>query len=190
MPPDALRILRNRKNGTPVFRRAARQICLLLTRRIKRRLIKDKRSLDDVHAVFILRSALAFLDAMLHTFPKAPIAVLGLKRDERTAKAHWYYENIPASLTKRSTVVIFDPMLATGGSAEETLKRLKSRGVDMRKTYFVCVIAAPEGIDRIAKLMPRDNILAGVVDEGLDAKKFIVPGLGDFGDRYFGTTAI
>lgn len=188
MSSNALAILRNRKNDTPVFRQAADSICLSLTRRMKRRLQKDKRPLRDVHAVFILRSALAFMDAMLDTFPQAPIAFLGLKRDERTAKAHWYYENIPASLTKRSTVIVFDPMLATGGSAEETLKRLKKHGADMKKTYFVCVIAAPEGIDRIAKLMPRNHIIAATVDDGLDAKKFIVPGLGDFGDRYFGTT--
>jgi uracil phosphoribosyltransferase len=186
MESSAFTILRNRSKGMLPFRKAARTVCAGLVRKTKRRLAKDAVDMKNLTLVFILRSAIAFLDAAVREFPEATVGIMGLKRDERTAVAHWYYENMPP-VTKRGTIVIFDPMLATGGSAEETLKNLQRRGVDMRRVYFTCVIAAPEGIQRISQYMPRENIIAGAVDKGLDAKKYIVPGLGDFGDRYFGT---
>ncbi len=186
MESSALKTLRNRTKGIVPFRNASRTITKDLVRKTKRRLAKDKVNTKKLTLVFILRSALAFFDAAVQEFPSATVGIMGLKRDERTAKAHWYYENMPP-VAKGQTIVIFDPMLATGGSAEETLKNLQARGLDMRKIYFTCVIAAPEGIQKIAQYMPRENIIAGVVDKGLDAKKYIVPGLGDYGDRYFGT---
>lgn len=128
---------------------------------------------------------MAMLNAAIHTFPSAPVAVAGLKRDEETAVAHWYYENFPP-VTKRHTIVILDPMLATGGSAEEVVLNLQNRGADPNKIFFVGIIAAPEGVVRLSKHIPKQNILLAAVDAGLDAKKYIVPGLGDFGDRYFG----
>ena len=182
-----MRTLRNRSKKTADFRKASSTVCSALTKKLRARLRKDKVSEKQITMIFVLRAALAFLYDATKTFPGASVGMMGLRRDEQTAKPIWYYENIPA-VSKKSTIVIFDPMLATGGSGEETLKNLAKRGANMRAVYFVCVIAAPEGISKIAQYMPRENIIAGAIDKGLDAKKFIVPGLGDFGDRYFGTT--
>ena len=180
-----LKILRDRKADTTEFRDATRRLCALLMRKQKTILQKRGVPQKDVVFVVILRASLAFLDAAMQSFPKAPVGVLGLKRDEKTFAPRWYYENLPR-LSKKSTVVICDPMLATGGSAEAAIKKLARRGADRKKMYFVGVIAATEGLSRLAKHIPQRNIMLAAVDEKLDARKMIVPGLGDFGDRYFG----
>lgn len=140
---------------------------------------------QDIVIVLILRAGIAFFEAAIRVFPDAPVGVLGLKRNEQTLDPHWYYENLP-SISGTCSVVILDPMLATGGSAEMAVERLEKRGADLKHTYFAGVVAAPEGIARLAELIPRENIVLAAVDEGLDEHGMIVPGVGDFGDRYFG----
>lgn len=139
----------------------------------------------DVVIVIILRAGIAFLDAIADGFPNAPVGVLGLKRDEQKLEPHWYYENLPP-ISMEHAVVIVDPMLATGGSAEAAVERLQKRGADSKRIYFVGVVAAPEGLSRLAALIPRENIVLATVDDGLDEHGVIVPGVGDFGDRFFG----
>lgn len=180
-----LPVLRDRSTPTAEFRGAAHALAGIAMRELQKQLRASSIDASSIVIVIILRSAMTMLDAALRAFPSAPIAVVGLKRDEKTAVARWYYENFPL-ITLSQTVVILDPMLATGGSAEEAVLRLKDRGADPRKIRFVGIIAAPEGIARLVKHIPEGNIIVAAVDEKLDAKKFIVPGLGDFGDRYFG----
>lgn len=180
-----LDILRDRKTGTAEFRRAARDVCGRLMRKIRLHLRESMVGEQDVVIVIILRAAVAFLDPAAHAFPNASVGVLGLKRDERTLKPYWYYENLPP-LSKKNTVVILDPMLATGGSAEAAVERLRERGADSRNMYFVGIVAAPKGISRLAELIPKEHIVVAAVDEKLDEFGYIVPGIGDFGDRYFG----
>jgi uracil phosphoribosyltransferase len=125
------------------------------------------------------------LEPVLQKFPKAPVGVLGMKRGESTFRPSWYYENIPP-LSGQSIVVILDPMLATGGSAETAVSHLLEHGAKSKNVYFLGIIGAPEGFARLAHFIPRKNIILASIDKGLDTKKYIVPGLGDFGDRYFG----
>lgn len=181
----SLKTLRNRRTGTAAFRAASRTLCDGLMRKLKKLLRERNVDPAQIVAVIILRAAVAFLGAAHDAFPGAPVGVFGMKRDEHTKRSHWYYENLPP-LSKRSVVVVFDPMLATGGSAEAAVRRLIKRGADARKIYFVGIVAAPEGLARLARHIPQENILLASVDEGLNAHKYIIPGLGDFGDRYFG----
>ena len=177
--------LRDRRTGTAAFRAAARILCLGIMRKQKALLKKRGMASEPVVLVVILRAAIALLDPALRVFPDAPVGVFGMKRDERTKVARWYYENLPR-LSKRSVIIVLDPMLATGGSAEAAVRRLVGRGADPKRIYFIGVVAAPEGVARLARRIPRGNITLAAVDEKLDAGKMIVPGLGDFGDRYFG----
>lgn len=181
----ALGQLRNRSASAGTFRRAVAVLVPALTRELKT--LFKARSIDEEHliGICILRSGAVFMDAFAQAFPRARIGMVGLRRDERTAKASWYYEHIPV-ITKKDTVVILDPMLATGGSAWEVLALLKKRGVSPARTFFLGVIAAPEGIAHVKSLLPPKHIVVASIDEKLDAKKFIVPGLGDFGDRFLG----
>lgn len=181
----SLAILRGRKTDTVAFRAAAEKLCALLMRKMKTLLRKHSIAEKDVTLVMVLRSGVALLPPALRAFPGARVGVLGLKRDERTFIARWYYENLPP-LSPRSAVVILDPMLATGGTAEAAVARLVERGTAPERIYFVGVIAASEGFERLARLIPEKNIVLAAIDKKLDARKYIVPGLGDFGDRYFG----
>lgn len=181
----SLETLRDRKTGTAKFRVASRRLCTGLMRELKTLL--HKRAVDPKRVVFviILRSAIALLDPALRAFPHARVGVLGMKRDERTLVPYSYYENLPL-LREQDAVVLLDPMLATGGSADAALLRLLQRGADPEKMYFVGVIAAAPGLKRLEAHIPRKNIILAAVDKKLDAHGMIVPGLGDFGDRYFG----
>ncbi len=185
MEPAWLTILRDRETPSAQFRLAAAECCQALLADVQADFKKRKIHSESVVLVVILRSAMAMLPAALAVFPSAPVAVVGLKRDEYTAVAHWYYENVPL-ITKDQTVIILDPMLATGGSAEQTVLMLKKHGADTNKMHFIGVIAAPEGLARLTKHIPHENVHLAIVDKGLDDRKYIVPGLGDFGDRYFG----
>ena len=181
----SLDVLRDRTSDTPAFRKAANDVCNHLVRRTKRALLKNGIEPAHVVVIIILRAAVAFLDVATRAFPEAPVGVLGLKRDEQTLKPHWYYENLP-TISKNHTLIIFDPMLATGGSVEAVVKRLVKRGADPKNIHFVGIIASPEGYERLAKRIPQNNITLAAVDRGLDERGMIVPGIGDFGDRYFG----
>jgi uracil phosphoribosyltransferase len=124
------------------------------------------------------------LDAMLELIPRARVGHVGLQRDELTAEAARYYEKLPANLAD-SVVILADPMLATGGSARSALELLKDAGA--RHLRLVCIVAAPEGLRALDRDHPDVSVYTPVVDRRLDARKFIVPGLGDFGDRLYQT---
>jgi uracil phosphoribosyltransferase len=134
----------------------------------------------------ILRSGLAMLPVFLKYFPKATVGMVGLMRDEKTAKALQYYEKLPP-IGRNDKVIILDPMVATGGTAVSTLKILKDKGIDEQQILFVAIIGVPEGIALVTSKFPGIELVVSVVDKGLDDNYFIVPGLGDFWDRYFGT---
>lgn len=145
---------------------------------------KGKRLKNDVVVVPVLRSGLAMLMELQDFLPAAVVGFIGLARDEKTAQAHEYYQNLPKIFASH-TVLLIDPMLATGGSFIESLAMLRAKGA--KNITVVCIVAAPEGIARIKKEYPDVHIYTAAIDKKLNEKKFIVPGLGDFGDRYFGT---
>lgn len=138
----------------------------------------------QVVLVAILRAGLVMLGAFQEKFMNAPIGLIGIRREEKTAAPHLYYENIPP-LSPALQVLLLDPMLATGGSTDLALKILKSRGAV--QCTAISLISAPEGQAFLKKNHPEVSLYTVALDEGLDDRKFIVPGLGDFGDRYFGT---
>jgi uracil phosphoribosyltransferase len=138
----------------------------------------------DVVMVPVLRAGLGMLPGLLELVPAARVGHIGLQRDERTAAASQYYAKLPAHL-EDSYVLMIDPMLATGGSAVAALDMLSRAGA--RNMRLVCIVAAPEGIAAVEQVYPDVPIFTPVIDERLNEHKFIVPGLGDFGDRLYGT---
>lgn len=138
----------------------------------------------DVVAVPILRAGLGLLDAATDLLPDVQVGYAGLERDETTLQPTSYYLKVP-ELTGRS-VLLLDPMLATGGSAAFAATLLKDRGAT--DLTLVCVVAAPEGCERMAREHPDVRVVTAAVDERLDESGYIVPGLGDYGDRLFGTS--
>ena len=113
------------------------------------------------------------------------VGLIGLERDEKTAVARQYYQKFP-KITSLDKVIIVDPMLATGGSIDDTLEVLKGKGI-ITNISVISVVSAPEGLERVIKKYPQLRIFTAAVDEKLNDVKYIVPGLGDYGDRYFGT---
>ncbi|MBI4349986.1 MAG: uracil phosphoribosyltransferase [Elusimicrobia bacterium] len=138
----------------------------------------------DLVFVAILRAGLGMVDGLVKMYPEARLAHIGIYRDEETLKPVKYYARMPENVAG-SLVVIADPMLATGGSAVEAVEIMKSRGA--KNICFICMLAAKEGLARLAAAHPAMPIYAGAVDEKLNNKGYIVPGLGDAGDRMFGT---
>ncbi len=132
----------------------------------------------------ILRAGLGMVSGMLDLVPSAKVGHIGMYRDEETMIPHPYYCKLPADIDKRLIVVV-DPMLATGGSAIDAISQIKKSGGTQIK--FLCLIAAPEGIEALSKAHPDVQIYCANVDECLNEKCYIVPGLGDAGDRIFGT---
>jgi uracil phosphoribosyltransferase len=143
-----------------------------------------RRIAGGVVVVPVLRAGLGMLDAVLELIPGARVGHIGLQRDEMTAVASRYYSRLPPDLAT-SFVLMIDPMLATGGSAVEALNILEAAGA--RQIRMICIVAAPEGIALVERLHPDVHIYTPAVDTGLNEHKFIVPGLGDFGDRLYGT---
>ncbi|HBS92244.1 MAG TPA: uracil phosphoribosyltransferase [Erysipelotrichaceae bacterium] len=138
----------------------------------------------DVVLVPILRAGLGMVDGILSLIPTAKVGHIGLYRDEETFEPHEYYAKFPSNLTD-STVMVLDPMLATGGSASAAIEMLKRRGV--KNVKLVCLVGVPEGVSRIEKDHPEVDIYLAALDEKLNEIGYIVPGLGDAGDRIFGT---
>lgn len=139
---------------------------------------------EDIAIVPILRAGLGFVDGMLALYPNAKVGHIGLYRDPRTHLPVEYYCKLPTDIEKR-TIFVVDPMLATGGSAIDAIDSIKRRGgKDIR---FMCLIAAPEGIAALQKAHPDVDIYIAQEDERLNENAYIVPGLGDAGDRLFGT---
>jgi len=195
---NSLVALRDVNTGTDIFRRHARLLTLILafhvledlpTRAVNVRtpLEEMRGHVIDRNVIFVpvLRAGLAMLDAMSDFVPGSKVGFVGLERDETTAIAHSYYQKLPDQLAEAEAIIL-DPMLATGGSALATVELLKkNRASSIR---LACVLAAPEGIALLNERHPDVRIFTAVVDRGLNDRKFILPGLGDFGDRYFGTT--
>jgi uracil phosphoribosyltransferase len=194
---DALIDLRDKHTAPEHFRRAATRISVLLTAEATRDLPQDDVTVDtplgpapgrrvaaDVVVVPVLRAGLGMLGAVLELVPRARVGYIGLHRDETTAVASRYYENFPGGLG-RSVVLLVDPMLATGGSSVAALERLALAGAT--RVRIVCIVAAPEGVAAVERRFPDVSIFTPVVDRKLNDRMFIVPGLGDFGDRLYGT---
>lgn len=138
----------------------------------------------DLAVVPILRAGLGMVNGLLNLVPNAKVGHIGMYRDEETMQPHEYYCKLPSDIDKRLIVVV-DPMLATGGSAIDAIRQIKSYGGKTIK--FLCLIAAPEGLEALSKAHPDIEIYCANVDEKLNEKCYIVPGLGDAGDRIFGT---
>ena len=132
----------------------------------------------------ILRAGLGMVDGMLEMIPAAKVGHIGLYRDPETAKPVEYYCKLPADCANREVFVV-DPMLATGGSAIAAIQMLKDKGV--KSIRFMCIIAAPEGVKALTDAHPDVDLYIGALDDHLNEHKYIVPGLGDAGDRIFGT---
>lgn len=142
---------------------------------------------ENVIVVPVLRAGLAFHKPAMEALPKSPLGLVGLSRDEETAEASWYYdENFP-EITEDSIIIVADPMLATGGTSLEVIRDLYNGDVMPKEVRLVCVVATPEGIAAIHAEFPDVKITAGAIDSHLNSKNYIVPGLGDYGDRYMGT---
>ena len=194
---DALSTLRDVATPPEIFRRMAVRISLLLAAEATRDVpwesvsvqtplgpADGRRVRGGVVVVPVLRAGLGMLDAVLELLPGARVGHIGLQRDELTAVASQYYSKLPADL-RSNYVLIIDPMLATGGSAVAALDLLRIAGAtDIR---MICIVAAPEGVALVERHHPNVHIYTPVVDHGLNEHKFIVPGLGDFGDRLYGT---
>ena len=132
----------------------------------------------------ILRAGLGLLDGILSIVPDACVAHVGIKRDEETALPQPYYTNLPPVIAD-ADVFLLDPMLATGGSAVEAVRQLKAAGA--LHVTMLCVVSCPQGIAAVSKVHPEVRIVTAAIDDSLNDHSYIVPGLGDAGDRYFGT---
>lgn len=180
---DLLSILRDRSTATADFRVTSDELARLLCSDTLERLHDDYA--NDLMLVPVLRAGLALLPAFTAAIPGAPVAFIGIARDEETAQPDLYYTRFPEVMPP--SALIIDPMLATAGTACLVAELLMREGYSANAIHFVGVLAAQEGVDRLAGVIPRDNISVVAVDPELDARKFIVPGIGDYGDRYFGT---
>ncbi|MDX1404666.1 MAG: uracil phosphoribosyltransferase [Woeseiaceae bacterium] len=140
---------------------------------------------EDIVVVPILRAGIGMLEGILSLVPSARVGFVGMYRDEETKKAVTYYQRMPPQVSHGLCIVI-DPMLATGGSTVATIDILKEQGA--QKIVVVCIVTCPEGLQCVQQAHPDVQVFAASVDEGLDDRKYIVPGLGDAGDRLFGTS--
>jgi uracil phosphoribosyltransferase len=139
---------------------------------------------DEIVVVAILRAGLGMVDGFLRLVPEARVGHLGMYRDEEALRPVGYYENVPA-LTPDAEVFVVDPMLATGGSAVQAIARLKRAGA--QRIHMICLVAAPEGLEAVRAAHPDVPITTAALDRELDERGYIRPGLGDAGDRIFGT---
>ncbi len=193
----SLTILRDQETGTAAFRQHAKIVSTILVVEAAKSIATREREIetplakmtghelsDKVVVVPVLRAGLAMLFAAQDLLLDVPVGFLGLERDEETAVAREYYQKFPGRLDGYRALIL-DPMLATGGSLDDTVKAVKQRGCE--DISLVCVVAAPEGIERVFNEHPSVELFTAAVDAHLDERRYIVPGLGDFGDRYFGT---
>ncbi len=194
---DKISRLREAATDVPTFRRVVAEVSILLAVECTADMALQPHPVetpmasmigsvlaDRVVLAPILRAGLGMVQGVMTVLPDAEVAHLGLYRDERTLEPVTYYANAPAHL-ERSLVIVLDPMLATGGSADAALSLLKQRGAARIK--LCSLIAAPEGIELLARRHPDVALHVGAIDEKLNERGYIVPGLGDAGDRMFGT---
>ena len=192
-----LSILRDRDTPHRVFRETLTDAALILGYEAMRGLRSTDvrvetplegatgvRLADEVFVVAILRAGLGLVDGFLRLVPEARVGHLGMYRDEEALRPVGYYENIPSGV-ESAEVFVVDPMLATGGSGKQAIARLKRAGA--RRLHFVCLVAAPEGVRALREAHPDVPITTAVIDRQLDGNGYIRPGLGDAGDRIFGT---
>ena len=193
-----LTILRDRRTGHKEFRELVAEIAMLMafeaTADLPLRPIDVATPLgmargatvagQEIAVVPILRAGLPMEEGIVHLMPTARVGHIGIYRDPSSLDPHTYYSKLPAELADRQVLVV-DPMLATGGSAVEAIALLKERGA--RTIRLMVLIAAPEGIRRVQQEHPEIDIYAAAVDDGLDDHGYILPGLGDAGDRLYGT---
>ena len=191
-------LMRDENTSSKQFRELVEEIAMLMAYEVFRDLpLKDVTiktpvseatvkvlSCKDVAIVPILRAGLGMTGGILNLFPTAKVGHIGLYRDEKTLEPHEYYCKLPAAIANRQ-VVLVDPMLATGGSANAAVNFLKARGC--KDVKFMCLIAAPEGIKAFTDAHPDIPLYCAALDEKLNESGYIVPGLGDAGDRIFGT---
>ncbi|MCI9278851.1 uracil phosphoribosyltransferase [bacterium D16-50] len=191
-------LIRRKDTGTKDFRQTISEIAMLIcyeaTRELKldeveietpicKTMVKELRG-KKMAIVPILRAGLGMVDGMLNLIPAARVGHIGLYRDPETLKPVEYYCKLPADCAEREVFVV-DPMLATGGSSVAAIRMLKEKGC--RNIHFLCIIAAPEGIEAMKQEHPDVDVYVGALDERLNDHGYIVPGLGDAGDRIFGT---
>ena len=190
-------ILRDKNTDSETFRAALQRVSNILAVELSKEFRLTETEVEtplektqgaklthDIILVPVLRAGLGMVNGFLQIIPEAKVGHIGLQRDEETLKPIEYYYKVPKHL-ETAEVVMLDPMLATGGSASEALKYLKKRGAT--KLVFACLVAAPEGIDKIKSEHPDVKIYAAALDRQLNSKGYILPGLGDAGDRTFGT---
>jgi uracil phosphoribosyltransferase len=192
-----LAVLRDERTPTAEFRQAMKELALIMvaeatrdmpTRPVRIRTPLAETEVEEISApvclVPVLRAGLGMLDGALALLPQATVGFMGLFRDEETAQPIEYYVNLPRNL-EDYLVLVLDPMLATGGSLSATLTKLKDEGA----TWISCLhaVAAVPGVERLTREHPDVGLYAAAVDPELDERSFIVPGLGDAGDRLYGT---
>ena len=191
-------LLRDKRTGSKEFRALISEIAMFMcyeaTRNLSTTEIEVETPICKTTAktlagkklafVPILRAGLGMVDGVLNMIPAAKVGHIGLYRDPVTKEPHEYYCKLPADVENRD-VILLDPMLATGGSAVDAVRLLKNHGVKSIK--FMCIIAAPEGLDARTKAHPDVEVYCAALDEKLNDHAYIVPGLGDAGDRIFGT---
>jgi len=175
-------VIRNKRAKRDKFKIYSQKIFLILT---KNTLHSFPANNKNAYAVSILRSGLAMENAVKKLLKGIKIGHILTKRNEKTLKAKLYYYELPKDISKKQ-LFLLDPMIATGGSACKAIALLKQKGVKENKIVFVSLISAPQGLKRVHSAYPGVKIITGAVDHGLDSKGYVVPGLGDFGDRYFG----
>ena len=191
-------LLRNKNTGTKEFKELVSELAMLLCYEATRDLPTEEVEIETPIAVAkthmlsgrkvalvpILRAGLGMVDGMLALSPAAKVGHIGMYRNEETLEPVEYYCKLPADIAERE-VIVLDPMLATGGSACDAITQIKKRGV--KNIKFIGIIGAPEGLKRLQELHPDVDIYMAALDERLNENGYIVPGLGDAGDRIFGT---
>ncbi|MEO8292859.1 MAG: uracil phosphoribosyltransferase [Actinomycetota bacterium] len=193
---DLLTRLRDRETGPAEYRALTRRLGTLLVIEATRDMapapsmvdtplerFEGSRLAKGLVAIPVLRAGLGLLDAVVDLYPDTVVGYLGMERDEITHLPRDYYAKLPPMEGRRALVV--DPMLATGGSGTAALRYVKEAGAD--DVVFVCVVAAPEGLARLQADHPDVPVVSGALDRELNANAYILPGLGDFGDRLYGT---
>ena len=192
-----LSIMRNKKTSTKKFRKALKEISMFMGYEVTRDFPLTYEEIETplqtmnapkiagkkVVIAPILRAGLGMVDGLLELIPSARIGHIGLYRDEQTCEPVFYYSKMPAG--KDRMVIVTDPMLATGGSACDAIARLKNDGFS--NIRLMCLVASPQGLKRVSEEHPDVDIYLASLDEGMNEKNYILPGLGDAGDRIFGT---
>lgn len=195
-----LTIIREKDCGTKVFREVVSEIAMLMAYEVTRDMPLEDIEIETplvkttqktlsgkkVAIIPILRAGLGMVDGFLAMLPAAKVGHIGMYRDHETLEPVEYFVKLPTDIQERQLFIV-DPMLATGGSAIAAIEALEKRGASPSSMKFICLVAAPEGVDALHAAYPDVDIYAASLDERLDENSYILPGLGDAGDRLFGT---